>query len=198
MNPFSAFVSKYVPLSPAEVQLCESVTSFRRFRRRNIILSPGDSCRSILFITTGAARSLFTNSDGQEFTWNFHFNDTDSKFENYFILDYNSFLSQSPTPLLFESLQDTEAIELRYEDANCLFNTYPTFEQAGRVMAENAYKNIHLRAFSILTLSAKERYLQLLRDEPYLLNKFPLYYIASYLGMAPQSLSRLRKELAGK
>jgi hypothetical protein len=62
-------------------------------------------------------------------------------------------------------------------------------------MSETAYQNVHNRAFTLLTMNAKERYLKILEEEPYLLNKFQHYLIASYLGVAPQSLSRLRKEI---
>jgi CRP-like cAMP-binding protein len=62
-------------------------------------------------------------------------------------------------------------------------------------MSETAYQNVHKRAFILLTLNAKERYMQILKEEPYLLNKFQHYLIASYIGVAPESLSRLRKEI---
>lgn len=63
-------------------------------------------------------------------------------------------------------------------------------------MSEMAYQQVHKRAFSLLTMNAKDRYTQLLDDEPYLLHTFKHYLVASYLGIAPQSLSRLRNEIA--
>ncbi len=74
----------------------------------------------------------------------------------------------------------------------------PKAQEITRRFSEMAYRFTHIKAFNFLTKSAKDRYLNLLTEEPYLLNKFPQYYVASYLGIAPQSLSRLRKEITLK
>jgi CRP-like cAMP-binding protein len=194
-NPFVAFVEKFISLSPGEVELFASYCSERKFPAGSVILNEGKICESILFITSGTARSFFMDFTGREFTWNFHFNNGHSKFENYFALDYKSFLTQSPSLLTFEVLSDVIAIELSYDAVGKIYSLGEKFQAIGRIMGENAYGNIHARAFSFLALSAEDRYTELLKSEPYLLQLFPQYYIASYLGVTPPSLSRIRKRI---
>jgi CRP-like cAMP-binding protein len=194
-NPFVTFIEKFITLSPYEVELFASFCSERKFTTGAIILNEGKICENILFVTSGTARSFFLDFTGREFTWNFHFNNSHSKFENYFALDYKSFLTQSPSLLTFQALSDVTAIELSYEAVGKIYSLGEKFQAIGRIMGENAYGNIHSRAFTFLALSAEDRYAQLLQNEPYLLQLFPQYHIASYLGVTPQSLSRIRRKI---
>jgi CRP-like cAMP-binding protein len=195
MNPFLKLISHFVLLPDRDSQLLENELNFKSYRVGDKILQEGSICKNIIFIVSGKARSFFINHEGQEFTWNFHFNDADSKFENYFLLDYNSFLSQKPTYLTFEVIEDIKVISLNFDDMQKVIVNSAVLQNVLSVMSSIAYQTVHKRAFSLLTQNAKERYLHLLNDEPYLLNKFQHYLIASYLGVAPQSLSRLRKEI---
>lgn len=195
MNQFVKFISQFISLPNNDTIILESVLTNKTYKAGDKILQEGSICHSILFMVSGKARSYFVNHEGQEFTWNFHFNDMDSKFENYFLVDYNSFLGQTPTYLSFEALEDVEAIALSFTNIQKIVSESINLEKVASIMSATAYQNVHKRAFTLLTSNAKERYLQLLNDEPYLLNKFQLYLIASYLGVAPQSLSRLRKEI---
>ncbi len=196
MNPFISFIDNFISLKEEEKIFIENAFKFKMYGPGEIILESNKTCKSILFIVSGSARSYFINNAGQEYTWNFFFNDKTASFENFFILDYNSFLQQIPTPLKFQAIDNVEAIELQYDQLQSLINKSPKMQTVVRIMTEQAYSAMHKRGFSLLTQSAKERYLKLLKEEPYLLNKFQHYLIASYLGIAPQSLSRLRKEVA--
>lgn len=196
MITFINFLSQFVSLPNNEISLLESVLTFKIYKVGDKILQEGRVCHSIMFILSGKARSYFINHEGQEFTWNFHFNDADSKFENYFLVDYHSFLRQTPSHITIEALEDIEAITLSYTNIQKIVSKSINLEKVASIMSATAYQNVHKRAFILLTSNAKERYLQLLKDEPYLLNKFQHYLIASYLGVAPQSLSRLRKEIS--
>ena len=195
MNPFIKFVSQYMSLTEKDISLLENELKYKTFNAGENILLVGSICKNIMFIVNGKARSFFINHEGQDYTWNLNFNDTHSKFENYFLIDYNSFLSQTPTFLTIQALENIEVMILSYDSIQKITAMSISLEKLAGKMSEKAYQNIHKRAFTLLTLNAKERYLQLLKDEPYLLNKFQHYLIASYLGVAPQSLSRLRKEI---
>jgi len=196
MNQFVKFISQFISLSNEDTITLENVLSNKSYKAGDKIVQEGSICNSILFTVSGKARSYFVNHEGQEFTWNFHFNDADSKFENYFLVDYYSFLRQTPSHLTIEALEDIEAITLSYTNIQKIVSKSINLEKVASIMSATAYENVHKRAFTLLTSNAKERYLQLLKDEPYLLNKFQHYLIASYLGVAPQSLSRLRKEIS--
>lgn len=196
MNLFVKFIYQFISLSNEDTIALENVLSNKSYKAGDKILQEGSICNSILFTVSGKARSYFVNHEGQEFTWNFHFNDADSKFENYFLVDYHSFLRQIPSHFTIEALEDIEAITLSYTNIQKIVSKSINLEKVASIMSATAYQNVHNRAFTLLTSNAKERYLQLLKDEPYLLNKFQHYLIASYLGVAPQSLSRLRKEIS--
>lgn len=196
MNQFVKFISQFISLSNEDTIALENVLSNKSYKAGDKIVQEGSICNSILFTVSGKARSYFVNHEGQEFTWNFHFNDADSKFENYFLVDYHSFLRQTPSHFTIEALEDIEAITLSYTNIQKIVSKSINLEKVASIMSATAYENVHKRAFTLLTSNAKERYLQLLKDEPYLLNKFQHYLIASYLGVAPQSLSRLRKEIS--
>jgi len=196
MNQFVKFISQFISLSNEDTIAIENVLSNKSYKAGDKIVQEGSICNSILFTVSGKSRSYFVNHEGQEFTWNFHFNDADSKFENYFLVDYYSFLRQTPSHLTIEALEDIEAITLSYTNIQKIVSKSINLEKVASIMSATAYENVHKRAFTLLTSNAKERYLQLLKDEPYLLNKFQHYLIASYLGVAPQSLSRLRKEIS--
>jgi len=196
MNPFIAFLTKYIELTQAEIESFEKVIETKSFREGDILLNEKSICKHITYLVSGKARSFFINHEGQEFTWSLHFNDSDSKFVNYFLFDYQSFLTQSPTHLTIEVIEDIEVLMLSYENLQQLTAISLKIATLNGRMSEVAYQNAHKRAFSLLTLNAKQRYLQLLNEEPYLLNKFKHYLVASYLGIAPQSLSRLRNEIA--
>lgn len=195
MNRFTLFLSQYVEMADNDAKLLDGAMKLRKYRAGDIILREGKICDAIMFIVSGKARSFFTNHKGQEFTWCFYFNDSDSKFENYFLVDYNSFLAKTPTNFTFEAIEDIEVIVLGYSDIQKVVTLSMYLEKVTSVMSATAYQRVHKRAFALLTLNAKDRYLQLLNDESYLLDKFQHYLISSYLGIVPQSLSRLRKEI---
>lgn len=196
MNPFVRFLQHYSHLGPAELDQLQQVLTPKKYPAGHTILAAGNVCTHIAFIVSGKARSYFIDPSGQEYTWNFQFHDADARFENFFLLDYNSFLTQSPSPLSFTAIDDTEVILLGYRELQALIAQSISAATLSNRMAEAAYQSVHKRAFTLLTLNARARYELLLREEPHLLNKFQHYLIASYIGVAPQSLSRLRKEIS--
>lgn len=195
INPFARYLMKFVKLKHNELEILNDLFETKQFNQGDIILKQSVVCKHIVFITTGLARSFYINNEGKEFTWYFHFNDTDSEFENYFLIDYNSFLSQSPGQLNIEAIENCDVVMLSFDNIQKLIEISPAFERILGKMSSLAYQTVHKRAFTLLTLDAKSRYQKLLDKEPWLLNKFPHYLIASYIGVAPQTLSRLKHQL---
>ncbi len=194
MNPFAAFLSRFVPLSDEEQAVAAAVTTAKSYRKGDTIYAKGDNCRHLLFVVSGKARGYAADSDGKEFTLGFYFNDEDSRVENLFIGDYSSFLFGEPTAMYFEALTDLQTVRISYEDLQRLYASNPKYSEAGRLITEQAFRFMQRRTFALLTLSAADRYGQMVADESTVLQKFQQYYAASYLGVTPQSLSRLRAE----
>jgi CRP-like cAMP-binding protein len=195
MEKFLLFLKNFIDLSENNLTLIKSTVKVKRFFKGEFLLKAGSVCDRILFLASGTARTYYTDFSGKTFTWYFHFNDSDSRFKNLLALDYESFITQQPTRLNIEVLSDAECVIIPYTQAMLLQQQYYDFEKLSRLLSEQAYIATHSRAMSLLVLSAAERYQQLLAEEPYLLNKFANHQIASYLGITPQSLSRIRSAL---
>jgi CRP-like cAMP-binding protein len=136
MNPFVNFLISFVPLSENDIQLLENELILKKYKAGENIIQEGSICKYIMFLVTGKARSYYINHEGQEFTWNFNFNDKDSKFENRFVVDYTSFLSQTPTFLTFQVLEDIEVVALSYESIQQLTTESVYFEKVANKMSE--------------------------------------------------------------
>ena len=108
------------------------------------------------------------------------------------LVDYRAFLTGNPSSLGIETLSEVSALVFTKEVVNYLLEKSVTYEIFQRKLNEAAYLGMFDRTFTLLTMSATERYHRLLNDEPHLMQMFSNYYIASYLGIAPQSLSRIR------
>jgi CRP-like cAMP-binding protein len=177
------------------MQLTASLISEITFPQKHIIISEGGICNKAYFVVSGTARSYYTDSSGMTVTWSFHFNNNRSLIRNAFVTDFRAFLTNKPSSVAAETLSEVNALVFTREAVNHLMEKSLKYEIWMRKLTENAYVSMFDRAFSLLTLSATERYHKLLHDEPHLLQMFSNYYIASYLGIAPQSLSRIRSQL---
>ena len=107
-------------------------------------------------------------------------------------MDFASFSQQQPSLMTFEALEATEVYAISYEDREALFGVDKKWEHFGRKVSEEVYSVNYYRIVSMLVDSAEERYQKLLSESPELFEVVPQHYIASYLGITPQSLSRLK------
>jgi CRP-like cAMP-binding protein len=192
MNEYINFINEFMPMTEEEKIMIIQYTSEKTYKKGEIIYSKGDICTHLLFLVSGSGRSYSLDMNGREFTWNLNFNDGDAQFRNLFIFDFSSFLAQEPTELYVEAITDIKVIRMGYNELQKLYAKNPRYQEAGRLLVETAFRSIQKRTFSLLTMTAEARYEQMLKEDPKLLQKFQQYYIASYLGITPQSLSRLR------
>jgi CRP-like cAMP-binding protein len=118
--------------------------------------------------------------------------------ENEYLAQYDSFLTRTPSAGNIDALEDCELINLSYDDIQKLYESFPVFERFGRKVAEMLFIMISSQTNRLLTLSPEERYQQLQEEQSYILQRVPQYMIASYIGITPEHLSRLRKRLVTK
>ena len=118
-------------------------------------------------------------------------------FEGEWIGDYESFLLQVPSPDFIEALDDCELFTLNYTDMQALYQHSQRFERFGRLIAEKLFIDTAKSKRNLMLQSAEERYLELLTNQPHIFERLPQHLIASYLGIQPQSLSRIRAKVAG-
>jgi len=193
-EPYFEYVQKYSELDSETKKLIASQISEITFPKKHIILADGSSCNKVYFIVSGTARSYYTDFSGITVTWAFHFNNNRSVIRNVFVTDYRAFLTGQPSSIAIETVSEVTALVFTKEAVNYLMEKSLKYEIWMRKLNENAYITMYGRAFTLLTMSATERYCKLIEDEPHLVQMFSNHYIASYLGIAPQSLSRIRTQ----
>ena len=181
-------LSKIIDLTDEEFDAFISFIKVKKLKRKEIIFREGEVCKYAYFVNKGCLRYFFT-IDGEQHTGQFFF-------ENQWYTDYDSFLTGKPSRLTLEALEPSEIFMFQKEDLEKLYVTTPKFERFGRLMAENAFIGLRNRTEMLANQSPEERYLFLMKQRPKLLERISQHYIASYLGIKPQSLSRIRKRIS--
>jgi CRP-like cAMP-binding protein len=181
-------ISHFITLNKEELDFFYSLLSRKELKKKELLLRSGQNCRNIYFINKGCIRYFYL-VDGEEKTAQFFF-------ENAWYTDYESFLTGDPSENFVDALEDTELLCLEKSNLEKLYSSIPKFERFGRIVAENAYLGIRYRTKTLTNLTAEERYLKLIKERPKVFDRVPQYYIASYLNIKPQSLSRIRKKIA--
>ena len=182
------FISRFISLSEAEYAEFTSRLTKKFIPKGALLLEAGNACDFIAFITKGHFRTFCIIND-EEVTYNFFF-------ENNFFSDYASFVSRDPTIENHQALVDSEVLLLNYADTQDLYARIPAWQNFGRLMAEYILVRIVQRNKAMLFLSPEDQYLNLMKERPKVISNIPQHYIASYLGIKPESLSRIRKRLA--
>ncbi|MEJ8819060.1 Crp/Fnr family transcriptional regulator [Lacibacter sp. H407] len=178
---------KLINLDKSETSHFISKLQIKQFQKKEIVLKEGAICKFSFFINKGCFR-YFYNINGTENTGQFFF-------ENSWYTDYDSYLSGKPSKQTIETLEKSEIILLAKSDLQQLFHDIPKFEKFGRIMAENAFLGLRNRNEMLTNQTAEERYLNLIKERPKVFERVPQHYIASYLGIKPPSLSRIRKRI---
>jgi CRP-like cAMP-binding protein len=191
---YKTFFEKYVSLNFAEWNLLKSRMRVIHYEKGDIILRFGSVCTQLLFINTGLARGYLIDEQGKDYTWGLFFNDINAQMHNAFVTDYDSFLHQKPSRIEIEALEECELLSIEHRDLQFLYDNLKKGERFGRVMAEEAYSYLHDSIIDRQTKSASQRFEEFVQMNPHLLDKVPQYHIATFLGITPQHLSRLKKE----
>jgi CRP-like cAMP-binding protein len=183
-------LSKFVVLTPEEIETVKTLFTYKKLRRRQYILQEGDIARHETFIVKGVTRTYEVNEKGQEHVVQFGL-------EDWWIGDLHSFLSEEPSSYNIDCLEDTEMLQITRPNLEILYERIPKMERHFRIMIQNAFIAATSRVASTLTKTAVERYDEFITSYPQIEQRVPNHQIASYLGITPQSLSRIRAQSAG-
>jgi CRP/FNR family transcriptional regulator, anaerobic regulatory protein len=183
-------IKSIVPLSNVEEDAFAKVLEIKQLKKKDFLLQEGQICDKIYFVNSGCMR-LFYNVEAVENTVQFFFADS-------WYTDYASFLTGRPAIENMQALEPSEVVQFKKADLYKLYDQYPVFDRVGRVMAENAFLSLSKLNQMLANEEPEQRYLNLLKQRPELVEKIPQHYIASYLGIQPESLSRIRKRITEK
>lgn len=167
------------------------LSSFTRveFRKHDFLFKEGQILNHYYFLETGFIRSFIYDYDGNEVTTKFYS-------EPEIVIDWTSFMLRTPTQENFQANTDCVCWSLEFNVFQELFNSIEGFRESGRARFANSYFELKKHHLSIISLSAKERYLSLIEEHPEIIHNASLKHIATYLGITDTSLSRIRKEIA--
>jgi CRP-like cAMP-binding protein len=176
----------HLELSDAHYEALLHIASRKQAAKETLLFRPGTANVKLLFLETGMMRA-YRVKEGNEYTHYFFP-------ENWFATDFHSYLTEQPSELYIAALTDITYYEFKKQELLDLFSRHPSLEKLGRIIAEQAYLKTAERLVDFQTNKLKERYLRLIRTNPQLFQHVPQKYIASYLGVAEQSLSRIKAE----
>ncbi|SDH74974.1 Crp/Fnr family transcriptional regulator [Mucilaginibacter sp. P25] len=180
--------NKYARITEADFGLIEQVLSKKFVKKRRTLLSEGDKSRYIYFVEKGALRSFTVDKDGVEHV-------IQLAIEEHWIADLYSFVTKAAGNINIEAIEDSEVWLLPHHELELLYEQIPALERYFRQLFQRAYVSLQQRLNLTVSSNAEDRYRQLLQDFPQIAARIPLIYIASFLGITPESLSRIRKQL---
>ena len=166
---------------------CESKLTVRRLRKGALMLKEGEICRNVSFVNYGLIR-IYHLVEGKEKIIEFCN-------ENNYMADYRSFLLQEPALTYLQALEDTEVVDTSFEGLQDIYQHVPEANFLGRRIAEELFIDMCRRTTSDAHETIDERYNNLIDQQPWLLQRVPQYMIASYLGITPQALSRIKRRI---
>lgn len=184
-------ISKHVQLDSTEKDFFISLLKPVNLQRKQYLLHEGEICRTENFIVKGCLRAYTVDEDGNEHIAMFGI-------EDWWIGDLYSFLTQTPATYSIDALEDSEILQITFDDLNKLYERVPKFERFFRIMFQNAFIAQQNRINQNLSFTAEQRYIAFLQKYPHLEQRLSQKQLAAYLGMTPVFLSMLRKKLAGK
>ena len=185
---FKKFFQQQFHLTEKECEAVQEYFEHEFFPKNEYFVSQGKVCRKLTFVAEGVMRYCMFRDDGTEVTCFF-------MCENDFVGDPESFFSQKPSDMNAQALTDCQLVTISYEDMQKLLQEVPRGKEINAAIDHYVMmKMLYQRTF-LLNLDATLRYKEFMREYAHILQRIPLSYIANFLGITQQSLSRLRKQM---
>ena len=178
-------IGRYVQLTASEEERLTAIIKMVRVKKRQFIIQPGFVCQHRFYIVKGAFRVYYLDDKGKEHT-------VSIGVEDWFVSDFYSYVSQTPADLYAEALEDGIIYQMSYQDIEPLCKEIHSLSEYFRLTTERAFAFSRRRVISNISKSAEERYEEYAAKYPQIVNRVPQYVIASYLGVSPEFLSKIR------
>ncbi|NSL86104.1 Crp/Fnr family transcriptional regulator [Chitinophaga solisilvae] len=188
MTPIVQYLNPFNVLPPEEVALLENLGHPASLAKGAYLIKEGAVCHKIAIISSGILRSFYTDQEGRDITNCF-------TFPNEVAAAYTSLITRNPSLENIVALTDCEMVMIDYSELSALYSRNIHWQHLGRLIAESEFIFAEKKLMMLKTFSARDRYLHLVKEHPDYIRQIPLQYLASYLAITPQHLSRIRKEL---
>jgi len=188
---FQKYLEEKTELTPAESERIQSFAIIKKLRKRQYLLQEGDVWKYDAFITKGCVRTYTVDEKGSEHVNSF-------SIENWWTGDRESLMMQQPSRFNIDAIEDTELVLFTHENFELLCKEIPAFNNMVNAILQRSFIAAQNRIQASLTLTAEEKYLNFISKYPGFASRIPQTMIASYLGMTPETLSRIRKQTAKK
>ena len=188
---YQLFFKKFneiVPLTEDETAIITSYLSPKKLRKKQYLLQEGDVCKFIAFVEKGALRSYSIDDKGNEHILQF-------ALEGWTISDLYSFLTGEAATYNIDALEDSELVLINKQAHEELLEKLPKYERYMRLQITGAYIAMQRRLTSIISQPLEERYKSLNAVYPQIVQRVPQHMIASYMGLTPETLSRVRRKM---
>ena len=186
MIKIEAFIRRIIQPNAEEWEAFTQIIKIKKLKKKDLLLEEGQVCNFIAFINSGILREYSFQND-KETT-------VDFVSENQFTSDYQSFIMEVPSMQYLEALTDVELLILKKSDINALYDQYKIWERFGRLIIEHVFCSAEAKRKKIISTSHEEQYRNFTATYPKIVQQVPQYYIASYLDLTPEHLSRLRRK----
>ena len=183
-------IKSIIDLTAKEVDCIDLLWKTKSIKKGDFFLAEGEVCKHAGFIVKGLMR-YYINHDGEDKTYDF-------AQENNFICNYESFLPKTPSTKIIQALEDCEILQISYTDLQIFYNSIAQAERFGRIVIEQVFVHTLKDLSSFYTDTPEYRYDKFLKEHPDLQQRVSQYHIASYVGVKPQSISRIRKRISHK
>jgi CRP-like cAMP-binding protein len=180
-------IEKIINPSPEELDALRRTLHPRVLAKHEHFLREGEVCRTMALLEKGSVR-LYYAVDGREICKDF-------LFQNAVVGSFASFFTQQPSALNVAAMEETSLLEIAYADVMYLYDHYPAWQKLARLIAQEQFVRDERREASLLKDPPEVRYRNLVEEHPKVFKKVPLQYIASYLGITPETLSRYRNKV---
>jgi CRP-like cAMP-binding protein len=182
-----SYFNNYLSLEDVEKEELINFLIERKIKRRQFILQENDICKHFTFVVSGCFKMYAVDKNGYEHNLQF-------VAENDWIADIGSLHQEKPSQLYIEAIEPSIILQIARKDLWYLYTNYPKFDRNFRVIIENKFIELQNRVLQNISSTAQERYETFLEQYPELSNRLPNTQIASYLGITPEFLSKIRNE----
>jgi len=180
-------IQSLITISPEEKEIISSLFREKIYKKGDFFLADGQTCKHVGFVAKGLMR-YYINHDGEEKTYAF-------SQENQYVSNYESFLPQMPSSKIIQALEDSHVFVISYSDLQILYAKVREGERYGRIAVEAVFLQMLIDINSFYTETPEVRYEGFIKNHPDLQQRISQYHIASFVGVKPQSLSRIRKRI---